>query len=74
MNKVDLHFTFDLWGDVDYLTFNDAAELQLALDGMINDILAGGDDEINYKAELTNRLTGITVKQSQEAENDVGEH
>ena len=62
MAKVDLYFTFRMWGDDEEIQeIKTANELQETLDGMIDDII-GGCEEFSYKADLTNHITGITVE------------
>ena len=68
MAKADFYFTLHLWGDNDDIKEVDSDEMQEVLDGMIDDLL-GSSDEFNFKADLTNNLTGITVTRSKEAEN-----
>ena len=65
MAKADLYFTLHFWGDNDDIIEVDNNKMQEALDSMIDDVLCGCD-EFNYKADLTNHLTGITVTRSKE--------
>lgn len=66
MAKVDAYFTLHFWGDNDDLADVSEIELKTALAEMIDDIFGGHEDLINYKASLTNHLTGVTVEQSEE--------
>ena len=65
MGKADAYFTFHFWGDNDNITEVDENKLKEALDGMVENVLDGCDC-FNYKACLTNHLTGVTVEQSKE--------
>ena len=66
MAKVDLYFTLHFWGDDDNIIEIGKDEMQEALDGMIDDAL-GECEEFNYKADLTNNLTGVTIERSRYA-------
>ena len=65
MAKADLYFTLHFWGDNDNIMEVGKEALQEALDEMIDNVL-GGIDEFNFRADLTNHLTGITVTRSKE--------
>ena len=62
MAKADYYFTFHLWGDNEEIEeIKGKNDLQEMLDGVIDDII-GDCEEFDYSAELTNYLTGDTVK------------
>lgn len=65
MAKADAYFTLHFWGDNDNIAEVSKDKMQKALDGIIEDVL-GSCDCFNYKASLTNHLTGVTVEQSKE--------
>ena len=65
MAKADFYFTLHFWGDNDNIIEVGNDEMQEALDGMIDDVI-GGCDEFNFKADLTNHITGVTVERSKE--------
>ena len=61
MAKADYYFTFHLLGDDDNIQETSVNDLQEMLEGMIDDLI-GSCEEFYYEAELTNKLTGDTVK------------
>lgn len=62
MAKADFYFTLHLWGDDEEIQeINGINDMREMLDGMIDDLI-GGCEEFNYVADLTNHLTGDTVK------------
>jgi hypothetical protein len=69
MAKADVYFTLHFWGDNDNFVEVDKDEMQEALESMIEDVL-DDCDIFNYKASLTNHLTGVTVEQSREASDE----
>lgn len=65
MAKADLYFTLHFWGDNENIIEIDKDKMQKGLEGMIDDVLCGVD-VFDFKATLTNHLTGVTVTQSKE--------
>ena len=62
MAKADYSFTIHLWGNSEEIVeIKGKNDLQEILDGVIDDII-GNCEVFDYSAELTNYLTGDTVK------------
>lgn len=65
MAKLDIYFTLHMWAEGDkYLEINGVDDMQEALDEWIDDVMGGSPDEFNYRADLTNHITGVTVSRS----------
>ena len=63
MAKFDLRVTLHLKGDMDYIDTKNIAEMEEALNGLIEDVIPD-DVPIKYKAKLENLITGIVIEKS----------
>lgn len=63
MAKFDLRVTLHLKGDMDYIDTKNIADMEEALNELINDVIPE-EEPIKYKAKLENLITGIVIEKS----------
>ena len=61
MAKFDLRLTLHFKGDMDYIDTKNIADMEEALNELIDDVIPEGEP-IKYYAKLENLITGITIE------------